>query len=53
MHEFGITSKIVAAVQRIAVENGATRLIRVDLLIGQLTFLNPQQVKLAYDLLAK
>ena len=53
MHEFGITSRIVASVSRIAAENGATRLIRVDLLIGQLTFLNPQQVKFAYDLLVK
>ncbi len=53
MHEFGITSRIVAAVSRVASENGATRVIRVDLLIGQLTFLSPQQVKLAYDLLVK
>lgn len=53
MHEFGITSRIVAAVSRIATANRATRLIRVDLLIGQLTFLSPRQVKLAYDLLAK
>lgn len=53
MHEFGITSRIVDAVSRIAEENGATRVVRVDLLIGQLTFLSGQQVKLVYEILTK
>jgi hydrogenase nickel incorporation protein HypA/HybF len=53
MHEFGITSRIVQAVLRAAHTNRANRVMRVDLLIGQLTFLNPAQVKLAYGILAK
>lgn len=53
MHEFGITSRIVQTVLRVAENNGATKVVEVDLQIGQLTFLNPSQVKLAYDILAK
>jgi len=53
LHEFGITSRIVDAVSRIAQENGGARVVRVDLLIGQLTFLSVPQVKLAYDFLAR
>ncbi len=40
-------------VLRIAGENGATKVVEVDLQIGQLTFLNAEQVKFAYDILAK
>ncbi|MBI4319204.1 MAG: hydrogenase maturation nickel metallochaperone HypA [Chloroflexi bacterium] len=53
MHEFGITSRIVQTVFRVADEHGAARVARVDLLVGQLTFLNVDQVKLAYDLLVR
>jgi len=53
LHEFGITSRIVEAVARVAEENGASRVVRVDLLIGQLTFLSVHQVKLAYDILVR
>ena len=47
MHEFGITSRIVQAVLRAAHTNRANKILSVDLLIGQLTFLNPEQVKVA------
>lgn len=53
MHEFGITSSIVAAVLRAAAENNASVVARVDLVIGKLTFLNHEQVKLAYSILVK
>lgn len=53
MHEFGITSRIVDAVRRVAAQNGATRVLRVDLMIGQLTFLSTPQVKLAYQILVR
>ncbi|MBI2953492.1 MAG: hydrogenase maturation nickel metallochaperone HypA [Chloroflexi bacterium] len=53
MHEFGITSRIVQAAAKAAEENGASKVLRVDLLIGQLTFLSIPQVKLAYDILVK
>ncbi|MCL5958447.1 MAG: hydrogenase maturation nickel metallochaperone HypA [Chloroflexi bacterium] len=53
MHEFGITSRIVATVSRVAQENEATKVVRVDLVIGQLTFLSIPQVKLTYEILTK
>jgi len=53
MHEFGITSRIVQAVLRAAHTNRANRVLSVNLLIGQLTFLNPGQVKVAYGILTK
>ena len=53
MHEFGITSRIVETVTRVAEEHGATRVLGVDLLIGQLTFLSPHQVRLCYEILTK
>ncbi|MCL5264781.1 MAG: hydrogenase maturation nickel metallochaperone HypA [Chloroflexi bacterium] len=53
MHEFGITSSIAETALRIASENGATKVLRVDLLIGQLTFLSVPQVRFAYEVLAK
>ena len=53
MHEFGITSRIVEAVTRVADEHAATRVLAVDLLIGQLTFLSVPQVKTAYEILTK
>ncbi len=53
MHEFGITSRIVDSVRKVAEENGATRVVRVELLVGQLTFLSIPQVKLAYELLVR
>lgn len=53
MHEFGITSRIVAVALRAATTNGANRVARLDLLIGQLTFLDPDQVRFAYGILTK
>jgi hydrogenase nickel incorporation protein HypA/HybF len=53
MHEFGITSRIIETVLRIADENGADAVTQVDLVIGKLTFLNHKQVSLAYGILVK
>lgn len=53
MHEFGITSRIVDTVLQAAVENNSTRVLEVELVIGRLTFLNPQQVQYAYQLLVQ
>jgi hydrogenase nickel incorporation protein HypA/HybF len=53
MHEFGITSRIVATALNAAQANGATRVARLDLLIGQLTFLDPDQVRFAYGILTR
>lgn len=53
MHEFGITSRIVQAVLRIAENSGTGAVAQVDLVIGKLTFLNHEQVRLAYDVLVR
>ncbi len=53
MHELGITSQIVETVTRVAAEHHATRVLAVDLLIGPLTFLNPAQIRLCYEMLTK
>lgn len=53
MHEFGITSRIVEAALSSAEENGASAVKQVDLVIGKLTLLNPEQVKFAYDILVE
>lgn len=53
MHEFGLTSRIVGAVLKAAEQNQEVRVIRVDLLIGQLTFLEITQVEMAYQFLTR
>lgn len=53
MHEFGITSRIVETVTRVAEEHQGTKVLGVDLLIGQLTFLSPRQVRLCYEIITK
>ena len=53
MHEFGITARIVDAVMGAAQENGGNKVLKVDLRIGKLTFLNLEQVRYAYVLLVK
>ncbi len=53
MHEFGITSRIVEAVMAAIQEDGGNKVLKVDLRIGKLTFLNHEQVRYAYNLLVK
>lgn len=53
MHEYGITARIIGSALRAAEQNNATVVARVDLRIGELTFLDPRQVKLAYEVLTK
>ncbi len=53
MHEFGITSRIVDAVMAAIQEEEGNKVLKVDLRIGKLTFLNPEQVRYAYNLLIK
>ncbi len=48
-----IVSRIIYTAKRVAEEHGATRVLGVDLLIGQLTFLNPRQVRLCYEILTR
>jgi hydrogenase nickel incorporation protein HypA/HybF len=44
MHEFAAATSIVETVLRSSEEQGATRVLEVELEIGQLTFLNPEQL---------
>ena len=53
MHEGTITSQIVESVLKEAIQRKAKKVSEVNLVIGSLTFLNPEQVKFWYDILTK
>jgi hydrogenase nickel incorporation protein HypA/HybF len=53
VHEGSITSQIVESVLKEADKKKAKKVIEVGLVIGSLTFLNPEQVRFWYELLAK
>ncbi len=44
MHEFSVAQEIIRTVLREAERHGAKRVLRVELEIGEITFLNPEQV---------
>jgi len=51
MHEFSRTSQIVEAVLTEAAKQHATKIIEVEVEIGDLTFLGLEQVRFAYKVL--
>jgi len=53
MHEYGITARIINTVLQAAAENNSTEVLEVELMLGRLTFLNPSQVRYAYQFLAR
>lgn len=53
MHEFSIVSQLVERVIEEARKRGAKRVIEVELEVGQLSFLNPEQMRFAYNILSK
>ena len=53
MHEFSVTSQIVQSVLAEAEKRGAKKVTEVHLTIGKLTFLGLEQVRFAYEALAK
>ena len=53
MHEGSITTQIVENVLREARKRNAKKVVEVHLVIGKLTFLNPEQVRFWYDILTK
>jgi len=53
MHEGSITSQIVENVLREAEKRNAKKVVEVNLVIGKLMFLNPEQVKFWYEQLTK
>lgn len=53
MHEFSMTSQIVDSVLAEAKKRGAKKVLAVHLIIGKLSFLNPDQVRFAYKVLVE
>ena len=53
VHEYTMTSWIVQGVLREAERRKAKRVTEVQIVIGELTFLNPDQVRFWYDILTK
>ncbi|RLI35792.1 hydrogenase maturation nickel metallochaperone HypA [Candidatus Bathyarchaeota archaeon] len=53
MHEFSAASQLVDLVLAEAEKRKAKRVVEVNLIIGRLSFLNPEQVKFAYEILSK
>lgn len=53
MHELSIATSIFEAVLEVAAKHSAKRVVEVNLEIGELTLLNPDQLSMAFDLLSK
>ena len=53
MHEGSITTQIVGSVLQEAKKRNAKKVVEVHLVIGKLTFLNPEQVRFWYEMLTK
>lgn len=53
MHEGSITRKIIESVLKEANQRNAIKVVEVDLTIGSLAFLNPEQVRFWYEILTK
>ena len=53
MHEGSITTQIVDSVLKEAKQRNAKKVLEVELAIGALTFLNPNQVKFWFDMLTR
>jgi hydrogenase nickel incorporation protein HypA/HybF len=53
VHEGSITSQIVESISREAAKRKAKKVTEVNLAIGEITFLNPEQVKFWYEMLTK
>lgn len=53
MHEGSITTQIVESVLQEVKKRNAKKVTEVHLVIGKLTFLNPEQVRFWYEILTK
>ncbi len=53
MHEGSITMQIVESVMKEADTQKAKKVVEVNLVIGSLTFLNPEQIMFWYEMLTK
>ncbi|MHC1586376.1 MAG: hydrogenase maturation nickel metallochaperone HypA [Candidatus Hecatellaceae archaeon] len=53
MHEFSAASQLVELVKIEAEKRKAKRVLEVKVVIGRLTFLNPEQLRFAYKILSE
>jgi len=53
MHEFSVMSQIVDSVLEVVAKHDAKRVEEVDLEVGEFTMLGEEQMKFAYEVLAK
>ena len=53
MHEFSTMYSIVQAVLEAAEERGADKVLEINLEVGRLTFLNPEQLKFAFKVISE
>ena len=53
VHEGSITTQIVESVLKEVEQRKAKKVVEVNLIIGSLTFLNPEQVRFWYEMLTK
>lgn len=53
MHESGLVSRIINAVLQAAAGQNASQVLEVDLLIGKLNFLHPDQLRQVYQSLTR
>jgi len=49
MHEYSIACSIVNTVRDVARQNNAKKVLKVNVEIGELTFVNPEQLKFSFD----
>jgi len=53
MHEFSMAQQIFSIVMRVAKENNVKKILEINIEVGQLTFLNPDQLKFALKVLSE
>ncbi|MFQ6074934.1 MAG: hydrogenase maturation nickel metallochaperone HypA [Candidatus Bathyarchaeia archaeon] len=53
VHEFSTMQSILGTILKVAEEHGAERVVEVNLEIGELTFLNPEQLRFSFEVLSE
>lgn len=53
MHESGIAYDLYATAHRAAVENGASRVVRISVEFGELAMVNPEQVRFLFSVMVE
>jgi len=53
LHEFSVMQSVVSTVLSVARGRGASRVLAVSMKVGELTHLNPEQLKLAFEALTE